>query len=105
MANEYLVVACGFQVPDQGSNPGREHRVLTTGSTRRSQNKDFRTNLNLMAQMIKNVPAMQETWIRSLGWEHPPEEATHSRFLAWRTHMVRGALAGYIVHGVVKSWI
>ena len=37
-----------------------------------------------MAQTVKNPPAMRETWIRSLGWEEPPEEgiATHSwRFL------------------------
>ena len=36
--------------------------------------------------MIKNLPAMQETWVRSLGWEDPLEEgmATHSNVLAWR---------------------
>ena len=35
--------------------------------------------------MVKNPPAMQETWIRSLGWEDPLEKgmATHSRILAW----------------------
>ena len=39
-----------------------------------------------MAQMVKNPPAMQETWIRSLAWEGPLEEgmATHSSILAWR---------------------
>ena len=38
------------------------------------------------AQMIKNLPAMRETWVRSLGWEDPLEEetATHSSILAWR---------------------
>ena len=42
---------------------------------------------SLVAQMMKrNPPAMQETWVRSLGWEDPLEEdmATHSSFLAWR---------------------
>ena len=36
--------------------------------------------------MVKNLPAMQETWVRSLGWEDPPEKemATHSSILAWR---------------------
>ena len=36
--------------------------------------------------MIKNSPAMQETWVQSLGWESPLEEgmATHSSILAWR---------------------
>ena len=39
-----------------------------------------------MAQMVKNLPAMRETWVRSLGQEDPLEEgmATHSNFLAWR---------------------
>ena len=36
--------------------------------------------------MVKNLPAMQETWVRSLGWEDPLEKgmAAHSRILAWR---------------------
>ena len=40
----------------------------------------------LVAQTIKNLPAMLETWVRSLGWEDPLEEgmATHSSILAWR---------------------
>ena len=40
----------------------------------------------LVAQMVKNLPAMWETWIQSLGWEDPLEEsmATHSSILAWR---------------------
>ena len=39
-----------------------------------------------VAQMIKNLPAMQETWLRSLGQEDPLEErmGTHSSILAWR---------------------
>ena len=39
-----------------------------------------------MAQMVKNLPAMQETWVRSLGWEDSLEKrmATHSSILAWR---------------------
>ena len=47
----------------------------------------------LVAQMIKNPPAMRETWVRSLGWEEPLEEgmATHSSILAWRIPMDRGA--------------
>ena len=40
----------------------------------------------LVAQMVKNLPAMRETWVRSLGWEDPLEKgkATHSSILAWR---------------------
>ena len=39
-----------------------------------------------MAQMIKNLPVMWETWVQSLGWEDPLEKgmATHSSILAWR---------------------
>ena len=41
---------------------------------------------SLVAQLVKNPPAMQETWVRSLGWEHPLEKgkATNSSILAWR---------------------
>ena len=41
----------------------------------------------LVAQMVKNLPALQETWVRSLGREDPREKvmATHSSILAWRT--------------------
>ena len=41
---------------------------------------------SLVAQMVKNSPAMRETWVQSLGWEDPLEEdmATHSSILAWR---------------------
>ena len=40
----------------------------------------------LVAQLVKNPPAMQETWVRSLGWEDPLDKgkATHSSILAWR---------------------
>ena len=39
-----------------------------------------------MAQLVKNLPAMWETWVRSLGWEDPLEKgkATHFSILAWR---------------------
>ena len=40
----------------------------------------------LLVQMLKNPPAMQESWVRSLGWEDPLEKgtATHSSILTWR---------------------
>ena len=39
-----------------------------------------------MAQLVKNPPVIQETWVQSLGWEDPLEKgkATHSSVLAWR---------------------
>ena len=59
---------------------------------------------SLEAQMLKNSPAMRETWVLSLDWEDPLEEgiATHSSILAWRTAMDRGAWQA-TVHGVAKS--
>ena len=44
-------------------------------------------------QTVKNLPAMQETWVQSLGWEDALEKgmATHSSVLAWRIPMDRGA--------------
>ena len=40
----------------------------------------------LVAQTVKNLPAIQKTWVQSLGWEDPLEKrmATHSSILAWR---------------------
>ena len=56
--------------------------------------------------MVKNPPAIWETWVRSLDWEDPLEEgmATLSNILAWRIPMDRGAWQA-TVHGVAKSWI
>ena len=55
---------------------------------------------------VKNPPAMQETWVRSLGWEDPLEEgrATHSSILGWRIPMDRGGWWA-TAHGVAKSRI
>ena len=60
---------------------------------------------SLVAQMVKNPPAKQETSVRSLGWEDALKEgmATHSSILAWRIPMDRGAWQA-TVHGVTKSW-
>ena len=43
--------------------------------------------VSLVAQMVKNLPAMWETWVQYLSWEDPLKEsrATHSSILAWRT--------------------
>ena len=62
------------------------------------------TRASLVAQKVKNPTAMQETWVRSLGWEDPLEEgmATYSSILAWRIPLDRGAWQA-TVHGVAKS--
>ena len=59
---------------------------------------------SLVAQLVKHLPAMRETWVGSLGWEDPLEEglATHSGILAWRIPMDRGAWWA-TVHGVKES--
>ena len=45
---------------------------------------------SLVAQTVKNLPAMQGTWVRSFGWEDPLEKgkATHSSILAWRIPLI-----------------
>ena len=47
---------------------------------------------SLVAQLVKNPPAMWETWVQSLGWEDPLEKgkATHSSILAWRIQIKTG---------------
>ena len=52
--------------------------------------------MSLVAQMVKNLPAMKETWVQSLGWDNPLEKkmVTHSSILTWEIHGQR-SLAGY----------
>ena len=59
---------------------------------------------SLVIQMIKNLPAIQETWVQSLGWEDSLEEgmATHSSILAWRILWQR-SLAGFSPWGRKES--
>ena len=58
---------------------------------------------SLAARTVKNPPARRETWVPSLGWEDPLEEAmaTHSSILVWRIPMDRGAWEA-TVHGVAE---
>ena len=51
---------------------------------------------SLVSQTVKNLPAMWETWVQSLGWKDPLEEvmATHSSVLAWRIPVDTGAWRG-----------
>ena len=59
---------------------------------------------SLLAQTVKNLPVMQETWVQYLGWEDPLEEgmATQSSVLAWRIPTDRRDRKA-TVHGVAKS--
>ena len=58
---------------------------------------------SLMAQSVKSLPAMRETWVQSLGQEDPLEKemATHSRILAWRIPWT--SLVGYSPWGHKES--
>ena len=58
-----------------------------------------------MAQMVKRLPAMWETWVGSLGWEDPLEKeiATHSGILAWKIPWTEEP-GGATVYGIAKGW-
>ena len=60
---------------------------------------------SLVAQIVRNPPAIWETWVQSLGWEDPLEEgiATYSSILAWRIPMDREAWQATI-HRIAKNW-
>ena len=62
-------------IPELGRSPGEGHGYPLQYSW-----------ASLVAQTVKNMPAMWETWVRSLGWEDPLEKGTaiHSSILAWR---------------------
>ena len=59
---------------------------------------------SFVAQMVKNLPAMQETWVSSLGGEDPLEEgnATHSSILTWRISWTEEA--GWLQSMWSQSW-
>ena len=81
-------------IPGLGSSPGEEIGYPPQYSS-----------ASLVAQTLKNPPAMQETWLWSLGWEDPLKEgmATHSSVLVLRIPIDRGAW-WTMVHGVPNSW-
>ena len=62
---------------------GNEIGVATMGNSMKGSQK---IKASLVAQLVKNPPAMWDTWAQSLGWEDPLEKgkATHSSILAWR---------------------
>ena len=89
--------------PHQGSLPGRVYTAPNPASLPRSF-PEIQTHASLVAQTVKNLPVMQETWIQSLDWEDPLEKgmATHSSILAWRIPLDREAWQA-TVHGLTKS--
>ena len=92
-------------IRDPGQAWQRKHRILTTdcpGTVFISTILLFL--LPLVVQMAKNLPAMQETWVWSLGWEDPLEYkmTTHSSMFPWRIPPDREAKLA-TVHVVAKS--
>ena len=65
-----------------------------------------RNRSSLVTQMVKDLPAMQETQVRSLDWEDPPDKgiATHSNILAWKIPLTEEIGRLHTVHGATKSW-
>ena len=61
---------------------------------------------SLLAQMVKNLPAMQETWVQCLGQKETLEKemATHSSVLAWRVLWTEETIRPHTVHVIAKSW-
>ena len=60
---------------------------------------------SLVAQLVNNLPAVQETWDQSLCWDDPLEKGvnTHSSILAWRIPTDRGAWSATVC-GIIQSW-
>ena len=60
---------------------------------------------SLVAQMVKNLPAVRDTWVQSLGWEDPLEKemAIHPSILAWRIPWMAHLPWWATVFGVSKS--
>ena len=102
----------------RGIQPGSPALQTDSLPTEQSGNKKYFPKLNqvkdwirhpqlpppsLMAQKVKNLPAMQETWVQFLGGEDPlgKEMATHSGILAWKIPTDRGDLRA-TVYGVIR---
>ena len=95
MNRELSDVQAGFRIGFLGSSAGKESAFnagdpsLIPGSGRSTEGIGYPLQCSwasLVAQLVKNLPAMRETWIQSLGWEDPLEEGmtTHSSILIWR---------------------
>ena len=77
LLEESLTLSSGKDAPPPGSGYNREDSEAPEGVF---------FGASMVTQRLKHLPAMQESWVRSLGWEDPLEKkmATHSSILAWR---------------------
>ena len=63
----------------------REIKIIFTQNLHTYMTSYFQYSwASLVAQTVKNLPALQESWVRSLGWKDSLEKGTHSSILAWR---------------------
>ena len=83
-----------IQMPTLSEAAGRVPQ--TTVHQRDSIQKIYPPYQTMVAQMVKNLPTMQETWVQFLGWKDSLEEGmvTHPSILAWRIPMDRGVSRG-----------
>ena len=84
LAPPFLVLLCSYTAhlcPHDHSDSYHSRREYALFNI-----KFLSTWASLVAQSVKNLPAVQETWVQSLGWEDPLEKemATHSSILAWK---------------------
>ena len=87
------------------TEPGKPRRLcFKLGGGRGGSGYSYLQGASLVAQLVKNLPAVWETWVQSLGREDPLQEgmATHSSIFTWRIPMDRGVWHA-IVHGVLKN--
>ena len=73
-------------------------KVIKCRGTQHLKKTNVQSWASLVAQLVKNPLAKQETWVQSLGWEDPQEKgkATHSSIMGWRVPWT-------IVHGVARG--
>ena len=89
-----------------GSKLGKEYvkAVYCNPAYLSSMQSIFYAETSLVAQMLKRLPTMRETWVQSLGWEDllEKEMATHSSILTWKIPWTEEP-GRFTVHGVTKS--
>ena len=84
------------------------HPYMTTGKTIALTRwtfvgKEMSLLFNMLSRLVKNLPAMQETWVQSLGWEDPLEKEKDIPFFPLLYSGLENSM-DCIVQGVAKSW-
>ena len=92
-------------LPSMGSHSRTRLKRLSSSSS--SSSPMFESSASLVAQRLKRLPSMRETWVQFLGWEDALEKemATHSSILAWKIPQTEEPVGLHTVHRAAKSWI